>query len=363
MTDKTVPPLNLIERMAQRLEKEAANQAPAANAAGRAMDREPLDNSPMLKNGGAPSVNLREPIAPSIPQPPQGGAPRRGDGVSAIGPAANAYTSIPSVGRMPEQPQAVTPPPGKTVRLDFRALRQNGLITPDNMTSAISNEFRGIKRRLLQKVRDPQTRAAVSNLIMVTSSLPGEGKTFSSINLALSLAAERGLQVLLIDADVIRPSVGNMFVAPPNEGLTDLLTGKVPHVSDVLHRCSDIPNLAVIFAGNPCANTPELISSARMANLCKELSARYPDRVIVLDTPPVLASAEPAILAGYVHHLVMVVAADQTDRHQLRKSLEAIASCQSVSLLFNKAPSWNDQEYVTYYGYANPGGQTAHAES
>jgi len=102
MTDKTVPPLNLIERMAQRLEKEAANQAPAANAAGRAMDREPLDNSPMLKNGGAPSVNLREPIAPSIPQPPQGGAPRRGDGVSAIGPAANAYTSIPSVGRMPE---------------------------------------------------------------------------------------------------------------------------------------------------------------------------------------------------------------------------------------------------------------------
>jgi len=71
-----------------------------------------------------------------------------------------------------------------------------------------------------------------------------------------------------------------MFVAPPAEGLTDLLTGKVGHVSDVLHRCSDIPNLAVIFAGNPSANTPELISSGRMSNLCKELSARYPDRVI-----------------------------------------------------------------------------------
>jgi receptor protein-tyrosine kinase len=131
------------------------------------------------------------------------------------------------------------------------------------MTSAISNEFRGIKRKLLQKVRDPQTRAAVSNLIMVTSSLPGEGKTFSSINLALSLAAERGLQVLLIDADVIRPSVGNMFMAPPTEGLTDLLTGKVGHVSDVLHRCADIPNLAVIFAYNPSANTPEPPPAAR----------------------------------------------------------------------------------------------------
>jgi len=358
MTDKSVPPLNLIERMAQRLEKEAASQ-PAANVVGRAMERDPMESAPVLKNGGSSSATMREQISAPHSTPIQ--PPQATRGVSAIGPAAGAHAPVSPLSRVADQP--LPPPPGKTVRLDFRALRQNGLITPDNMTSAISNEFRGIKRRLLQKVRDPQTRAAVSNLIMVTSSLPGEGKTFSSINLALSLAAERGLQVLLIDADVIRPSVGNMFVAPPTEGLTDLLTGKVPHVSDVLHRCSDIPNLAVIFAGNPSANTPELISSARMANLCKELSARYPDRVIVLDTPPVLASAEPAILASYVHHLVMVVAADQTDRHQLRKSLESVASCQSVSLLFNKAPSWNEQEYVTYYGYANPGGPTSHAES
>jgi receptor protein-tyrosine kinase len=358
MTDKSVPPLNLIERMAQRLEKEAASQASSPNVVGRALERDPVEGAPSLKNGGGAQATMREPVAPVQP-PLQHPVPRRADGVSAIGPAANGRA--PAGGRLPEQVHSVPTSTAKTVRLDFRALRQNGLITPDNMTSAISNEFRGIKRRLLQKVRDPQTRAAVSNLIMVTSSLPGEGKTFSSINLALSLAAERGLQVLLIDADVIRPSIGNMFLAPPNEGLTDLLTNKVSHVSDVLHRCSDVPNLAVIFAGNPCVNTPELISSGRMANLCKELSARYPDRVIVLDTPPVLASAEPAILASYVHHLVMVVAADQTDRHQLRKALESVASCQSVSLLFNKAPSWNEQEYVAYYGYANP--QTAQAES
>jgi receptor protein-tyrosine kinase len=352
MTDKPAPPLNLIERMAQRLEKEAAGTpaAPAANVIGRAMERDTVDE-PVR----AAPVVMREPIQP---QPTAG----RGVGVSVVGPAAETPRA-PAAARAAEPARpAGLPPSAKTVRLDFRALRQNGCITPDNMTSAISNEFRGIKRKLLQKVRDPQTRAAVSNLIMVTSSLPGEGKTFSSINLALSLAAERGLQVLLIDADVIRPSVGNMFVAPPTEGLTDLLTGKVGHVSDVLHRCTDIPNLAVIFAGNPCANTPELISSGRMSNLCKELSARYPDRVIVLDTPPVLASAEPAILASYVHHLVMVVAADQTDRHQLRKSLETIASCQSVSLLFNKAPSWNEPEYVAYYGYANSGTPVAPVE-
>ena len=348
MTDKSAPPLNLIERMAQRLEKEAASAAPGANVIGRAMERDVVESDP--RGNGAQPVTVREPVQAQ----PAG----RREGVSVVGPAAETVRAP----RAAEPRPGGVPPSAKTVRLDFRALRQNGCITPDNMTSAISNEFRGIKRKLLQKVRDPQTRAAVSNLIMVTSSLPGEGKTFSSINLALSLAAERGLQVLLIDADVIRPSVGNMFVAPPAEGLTDLLTGKVGHVSDVLHRCTDIPNLAVIFAGNPSANTPELISSSRMSNLCKELSARYPDRVIVLDTPPVLASAEPAILASYVHHLVMVVAADQTDRHQLRKSLETIASCQSVSLLFNKAPSWNEPEYVAYYGYANSGTPVAPVE-
>jgi protein-tyrosine kinase len=357
MTDKSAPPLNLIERMAQRLEKDnaAAAATPAANVIGRAMERDALESDQFQK---APqNGTLREQIQAQAPVPP------RRDGVSAVGPAAGGAPN-PPVSRAPEQPrQSAGTGPGKTVRLDFRALRQNGLITPDNMTSAISNEFRGIKRRLLQKVRDPQTRATVSNLIMVTSSLPGEGKTFSSINLALSLAAERGLQVLLIDADVIRPSVGNMFVAPPTEGLTDLLSGKVGHVSDVLHRCTDIPNLAVIFAGNPSANTPELISSGRMSNLCRELSARYPDRVIVIDTPPVLASTEPAILASYMHHLIMVVSADQTDRHQLRKSLEAVASCQSVSLLFNKAPSWNEAEYIAYYGYANSGSPTAPADS
>ena len=167
----------------------------------------------------------------------------------------------------------------------------------------------------------------------------------------MSLAAERGLRVLLIDADVVRPSVGNMFVSPPTEGLTDLLKGKDRQVADVLHTCSDVPNLSVIFAGNHHVQSPELISSSRMANLCQELSVRYSDRVIVLDTPPVLVSAEAAILATYVHQLILVVSAAQTDKHQLRKTLEAVSSCQNVSLLFNKAPRWNDGEYNGYYGY------------
>jgi protein-tyrosine kinase len=338
MTDNPREPLNLVERMARRMAAEASQGISAQPATPSFVERvaqkvgagtpaaAPTGQEPALKIGQQAAENQPYGVAPTVP--------------GATKPQVSAATDSNLVN-----------PAVKQIRLDFRALRQSGMITPDNMSSAISNEFRGIKRKLLQKVRDPNTRAATDNLIMITSSLPGEGKTFSSINLALSLAAERGLRVLLIDADVIRPSIGNMFVSPASEGLTDLLSGRVKQVSDVLYKCTDVPNLSVIFAGGHRANSPELISSSQMANLCRELSARYPDRVIVLDTPPVLASPEPAILATYVHQLIMVVSAAQTDKHQLRKALESVSSCQNVSLLFNKAPRWNEAEYNSYYGY------------
>ena len=326
MTDKSTPSLNLIERMAQRMAKQ---QGAAA---------EPASNDIQMPAKSAESASRAEPAFVRAEAPAQA--------IAATVQRAPAAIAAAETSRRPPDKER-----SRQVNLDFRVLRQNGMITPDNMASVISNEFRGIKRKLLQKARDPETRAAVNNLIMVTSTLPGEGKTFTSINLAMSLAAERGLNVLLIDADVIRPSVGNMFKSTPKAGLTDLLNGTVANVSDVLCRCAEIPNLAVMFSGAASANSPELISSGRMADLCTELSTRYPDRMIVLDTPPVLASPEPAQLASYVHQLIMVVAADQTDRHQLQKSLESVASCKNISLLFNKAPRWNEAQYAPYYGY------------
>lgn len=336
MTDTPREPLNLVERMAKRMAAEAAQGISAQPVTPSFVER------------------VAQKVAAGNPSPnstPQGNSSNKAQSA----PAELGQNMPVSINQTLAKPESANDPntgyTGKRVHLDFKVLRQSGMITPDNLSSVLSNEFRAIKRKLLQKVRDPQTRAAVNNLIMVTSSLPGEGKTFSSMNLALSLAAERGLRVLLIDADVIRPSVGKMFVSPPAEGLTDLLSGNVKQVSDVLYRCADVPNLSVIFAGNPRKNSPELVSSGQMANLCRELSARYPDRVVVVDTPPVLAVPEPAILATYVHQLIMVVSAGHTDRHQLRKALEAVSSCQNVSLLFNKAPRWNETEYHSYYGY------------
>jgi protein-tyrosine kinase len=341
MTDNSRESLNLVERMAKRMAADAAQGVSAQPIAPSFAERvaqkvAATSQAPALSGPAADENGLL--TAESQPQT-----------------AAAAVTALQTKPMAPANTDDLrTSPAVRQIRLDFRALRQSGMITPDNFSSGLSNEFRGIKRKLLQKVRDPKTRAAVNNLVMITSSLPGEGKTFTSINLALSLAAERGLHVLLVDADVIRPSVGNMFVSPPSEGLTDLLGGKLKHVSDVLHHCADVPNLSVIFSGSPKKNSAELISSGQMANLCRELSARYPDRVIVLDTPPVLATPEPAILATYVHQVIMVVSAAQTDKHELRKALEAVSSCQNVSLLFNKAPRWNETEYNSYYGYGAP---------
>jgi len=336
MTDKPGEPLNLIERMAKRL---AAEDAAATSAAQPKV-------AGLVERAAQKVASL--PAASSDIPDGRGGEKTELPGQKMSSSSLTAHVPAGE----PASSRGVAPANPARARLDFRALRQNGMITPDNMTSAISNEFRGIKRKLLQNVRDPKTRAAVNNLIMITSSLPGEGKTFSSINLALSLAAEKGLHVLLIDADIIRPSVGKVFVSPPQEGLTELLSGRISKVSDVLCRCVDIPNLSVIFSGDPKNGNPEQISSSQMVNLCRELSNRYPDRVILLDTPPVLASSEAAILAGYVHQVIMVVSADQTDKHQLREALEAVSSCKNINLLFNKAPNWNEAEYRSYYGYA-----------
>jgi receptor protein-tyrosine kinase len=306
-----------------------------------------------------------QPVAPSIVER----APSIVERAAQKMTAADNQFEAPVVSRPAKAPFADIGDEGgldqvtRQVRLDFRTLRQSGMITPDGLSSGLSNEFRGIKRKLLQKVRDPKTRATVNNLVMVTSSLPGEGKTFSSMNLAISLAAEKGLRVLLIDADVIRPSVGNMFISPPSEGLTDLLSGSVKTVSEVTYGCPDVPNLSVIFAGNPKVNSPELISSGQMASLCQSLSTGVSDRVIVIDTPPVLASTESAILASYVHQLIMVVSSGQTDKMQLRRALDSVSSCPNISLLFNKAPRWNEAEYNGYYGYGYGYGDSARATS
>jgi receptor protein-tyrosine kinase len=318
MTDKPES-LHLIQRLAQRLGEKNAKAA----------------------NGTAPPQSIN-------------GFGHNGETVRFPGESGTAFAQR----QVQSQPEKSIIPSsgdnGRTVRLDLAQMRRHAMVTPDSLTSQLSNEYRSIKRKILRKARDPQTRATVKNLVMITSAVPKEGKTFTAINLAMSLAAERGLSVLLVDGDVVRPSVHSVFRSHPDVGLLDLLSGKVNRVADVTYRCADQPNLSVIFSGRPVANSPELVSSARMLEVCNEL-ASTPDRIVVIDTPPVLGAPEAAALAPNMHQAIVVVASDQADRHQLRRTLDSVSTCRSISLLFNKAPSWHEVDYAPYYYQASKG--------
>ena len=156
-----------------------------------------------------------------------------------------------------------------------------GFITPDNVSTTLSHNFRRLKRPILNNVRGKgATVLDNANLIMFTSSYPGEGKTFSAINMAMSIAMERDKHVLLIDADVTKPSHHKFFGAEMKYGLTDLLLDEVNDVSDIIYK-TNIPSLSLMFSGSETPHSIELFASQAMEAFVTELSQRYDDRVII----------------------------------------------------------------------------------
>ncbi len=321
----TTPRLNLIQRAMQQASLKREQSAEAGDSVVAEERREP-------------AMELRE--APTAPPRDTGveprEAPKRPSGQAAAAPARPAAQQAP-----------------QTMRLNVNRLREARMITPDNRASVTYNEFRSIKRKLLPQTRDPETKATTRNIVMVTSALAGEGKTYTALNLAICLAAERNLDVILVDGDVVRSSISDFFEGAPGEGLLDLLTGRRQQIDEVLTRCSDVPNLHVLFSGRRDDTSPELLASQRMADVCSALSRRFRESVVVIDAPPVLATAEPSALAMHVHHLIMVVAAGQVARHHVEEALTGVAACPSISLVFNKSPEWQrPTPYPYYYNYA-----------
>jgi protein-tyrosine kinase len=250
---------------------------------------------------------------------------------------------------------------GKTARSEFKGvvelnyprLRESKISLPGDRNSITFNEFRGVKRKLIPLASRNSTGRA-QNVVMISSALPNEGKTFTSINLAITLAAEKNLNVILVDGDVIRSSLDGYFTGQERKGLTDLLSNSAVKLDDVLHRCSDIPNMHVLFAGAQNDTAPEMFASARMAEICHALSTRFPQSIVIIDSPPVLATSEPTSIVAHIDHLIMVVAAGRSSRHQVETSLSALSSCRSISLLFNKAPKWQRPSQGSYYYYGSP---------
>jgi protein-tyrosine kinase len=238
------------------------------------------------------------------------------------------------------------------VRLNFSRLRREGMLTPDNMRSNLGFEYNAMKRKLLGNQNTAHQQGRINNLVMITSPKPADGKTFSAVNLAISLAAQRDTRILVVDGDVVRRKLTAMFEPSDGVGLIDLLRGTCSDIGAIIHSCADLPNLDVVFAGARDEHVAELVGSRRMAEICEDISRRYADGIVLIDTPPVLASPETVSLAGFMHQIVMVVASGQTTRSQLQASLENVAICPNISFLLNKAPEWARIEGDSYYYYS-----------
>ena len=238
----------------------------------------------------------------------------------------------------------------KMIMLNGERLNERGFIFSPESAHHIQEEFRHIKRKLLNNAFGPASKTLKhSNLVMVTSSNPNEGKTFVAINLALSIALEQDKTVLLVDADVLRPSIQRELEYENKHGLLEFLLEEAEYVSDVIYNTS-ITNLKLIPAGKPHHLTNELLASEKMAALAEELAARYPDRIVIFDCPPILGVTETPVLSSLVGQAVVVVEESKTKLANVKKAVTQLDENIAVGFVMNKTIKSKKDEYG-YYGY------------
>jgi exopolysaccharide/PEP-CTERM locus tyrosine autokinase len=239
---------------------------------------------------------------------------------------------------------------GDVAVLPAAKLKEEGYLTAASRASATGHEFRIIKAPILEKAFAPRGRQLRhARRVVVTSAVAGEGKTFCAINLAISIAAAGNRSVLLIDADVAKPSVAGQLGLAPVAGLIDLLTRREREPHDLIVQ-TDLPGLAVLPAGRPEAHAGEYLATGEMSSLLDRLSADLPQFLIVIDTPPLLAVTETRALVQQAGQTLLVVSAGMTTRAQLDAALATIAEASETSLVLNKL-SPGRSEFSSYYEY------------
>ena len=271
------------------------------------------------RRAAPPPVQPRMQAQPQAQTPPQA-AP------AAAAPAREAPRQTP-----PEPPKAVAFC-GPFAAIDRDHLRDGGLIVPEDPVTGLLEEFRIVKRELLADARASDTPLA--RRILVCSPHPGEGKTYCATNLAIALAAERGLEVLLVDADVVKPSVTQRLGIDAERGLMDALAD--PSIlPETLVIATDIDGLFVLPAGTATALDAEYLASARTGDVLDRLTEGAPNRILIFDTPPALAASPAAELAAHVGQALLVVRADETSRAALEDAQQLLSACGDIKLLLN----------------------------
>jgi protein-tyrosine kinase len=251
---------------------------------------------------------------------------------------------------------AVAPGHRRTaIRIDFEALRGVGLVPPVAQERELADQYRAIKRPLLKVAVGADAVAdGKARLIMLTSALPNDGKTFTCINLALSLALEKDISVLLVDADVAKPHISRVLGVQNEPGLLDVLADPRSTPESAILP-TDIPQLSFLPAGRRSETATELLGSDRMTEVLAQLADADRRRIVLFDSSPVLLTSEAKALAAHVGHVVFVVSAGITPQQALKDAVDIVGSGPRVSLVLNQADLSGPLGY--YYGHRYGYGQ------
>lgn len=237
--------------------------------------------------------------------------------------------------------------------LDRAALAQAGMIVPGGSITPLAEEFRMVKRQLLLTAHAVAgADANRARMILVCSAQPDEGKTFCAINLAISMAAEKDVEILLVDADFAKPDILDRLGIPGGPGLLDALAGSIDHVEDCIID-TDVPQLSVLPAGTRTHVDTELLASDRARAILDGLAAANRRRIVIFDSPPALAASPASVLALHAGQVLLVVRADRTTESDLREATAMLDACEHIQLVLN-AVSFQPggRRFGSYYGEA-----------
>ena len=310
--------MSLVEKAIEKLRRENASKAAAAAA------------SPQSRQ----TVRLAMPGKPE-PEP---------EVIRTVGILSTAEGAAPAVSAKLA---------GRThLQVDRDGLRALGYMPDSSCDRQFAGHYRQIKRPLIATALEAVANGSRScRLIMMASALPGDGKTFTSINLAMSMARERDISVLLVDADVAKPHVSDLFGLRNQPGLLDALANKSIDIESLVLP-TDVRGLSLLPAGTRTDGATELIASSRMGSLVSHLLDADPKRIVLFDSPPLLVSSESRELSKFVGQALLVVRASKTPQRAVLDAIDMLGDELAVGLVLNQGrPSMLDGIYGYGYGY------------
>ena len=315
---------------------DSATQAASANPSASSIAKPPVAQSPVAQSPVAQSPVAQSPVAqsgptPSAPPPLSTPSIVTRDTTGGLDAATADQLMIPT-------------------SIDAVALERGGMVDWSRTRSRISEEFRLVQRQIIRSAFGPGAEPGFSNLLMVTSARPGEGKSFTSVNLAGSIVRQGDHQVLLVDADSKRDSFCYSLGLAEARGLLDLVANPKLDPAPLIVK-TPIERLSILPVGRERERSAELFSTKEMTRLVQSLGRRYADRLLILDAPPCLSTSDPAVLAPVVGQILFVVEADRTQRDEVEASLDLIQACPTITMVLNKQQISSRYTFGAYSSY------------